>query len=123
MGKLFRKTKLSDNSFEAAPGGRSGTLTYQTPYGTPKGGNTVQDPRHFASSDKPKFSYCRSAENFIKIKNRRAENTSRRKDGSKRWPRGFGHQNLDVADSVWRKSRIEAIVKIPKIGRLGRSGF
>ena len=52
MGKLFRKTKLSENSFEAAPGGRSGTMKYQTPYGTPQGGNTVQDPRHFASSDK-----------------------------------------------------------------------
>jgi len=52
MGKLFRKTRLSENSFEAAPGGKSGTLSYQTPYGTPKGGNTVQDPRHFASSDK-----------------------------------------------------------------------
>ena len=52
MGKLFRKTKLSENSFEAAPGGKSGTLSYQTPYGTPQGGNIVQDPRHFASSDK-----------------------------------------------------------------------
>jgi len=52
MGKLFRKTKLSENSFEAAPGGSSGTMKYQTPYGTPQGGNTVQDPRHFSSSDK-----------------------------------------------------------------------
>jgi hypothetical protein len=51
MGKLFRKTRLSENSFEAAPGGKSGTLTYQTPYGTPGGGDYVQDPRHFASSD------------------------------------------------------------------------
>ena len=52
MGKLFRKTGLSENSFEASPGGGSGALNYQTPYGTPSGGNYSQNPSHFASSDK-----------------------------------------------------------------------
>lgn len=52
MGKLFRKTDISENSFEASPGGGGGTLNYQAPYGTPGGGNYVQNPSHFASSDK-----------------------------------------------------------------------
>ena len=48
--KLFKRIK--ENTFEPAGGGRSGTLNYSVGYGTPQGGNTVQDPRHFASSDK-----------------------------------------------------------------------
>ncbi len=48
---MAKRRIVKENSFEAAPGGRSGTLTYQTPYGTPGGGDYVQDPRHFASSD------------------------------------------------------------------------
>ena len=48
MGKKIVK----ENSFEGAPGGSSGTLNYQTPYGTPKDGNTVQNPDHFADSNK-----------------------------------------------------------------------
>ena len=52
MGKLFRKTKISENSFEASPGGSSGALNYQTPYGTPSGGNYTQNSSHFAGSDK-----------------------------------------------------------------------
>lgn len=47
-----KKKKLAENSFEAGVSGTSGTLNYQTGYGTPAGGNIVQDPRHFASSDK-----------------------------------------------------------------------
>jgi hypothetical protein len=42
---------VKENSFEGAPGGGSGTLNYQTGYGTPSGGNTTQNPSHFASSD------------------------------------------------------------------------
>jgi hypothetical protein len=52
MGKLFRKTGLSENSFEASPGGGGGSLNYQTPYGTPGGGNYTQNSSHFAGSDK-----------------------------------------------------------------------
>jgi len=43
---------IKENNFEPAPGGGSGALNYQTGYGTPSGGNLVQDPQHFASSDK-----------------------------------------------------------------------
>lgn len=51
MGKLFRRRRdISENSFEGSPGG-SGTMNYQTPYGTPGGGNYTQNPSHFAGSD------------------------------------------------------------------------
>lgn len=43
---------VKENSFEGAPGGGSGTLNYQTGYGTPSGGNVTQNPNHFSSSDK-----------------------------------------------------------------------
>lgn len=43
---------LKENNFEPAPGGSSGALNYQTGYGTPGGGNVVQNPEHFSSSDK-----------------------------------------------------------------------
>ena len=43
---------VKENSFEGSPGGGSGTLNYQTGYGTPGGGNYSQNPSHFASSDK-----------------------------------------------------------------------
>jgi hypothetical protein len=46
------KRTVQENSFEGAPGGGSGTLNYQTGYGTPSGGNTTQNPSHFSSSDK-----------------------------------------------------------------------
>jgi hypothetical protein len=46
------KRNIKENSFEGAPGGGSGTLNYQTGYGTPSGGNVTQNPSHFASSDK-----------------------------------------------------------------------
>lgn len=46
------KDQIQENSFEAAPGGKSGILNYQTGYGTPQGGDYIQDPAHFASSDK-----------------------------------------------------------------------
>lgn len=46
------KRIVKENSFEGAPGGGSGTLNYQTGYGTPSGGNVTQNPSHFASSDK-----------------------------------------------------------------------
>jgi len=51
MAKLFRKKGLNENSFEASPGGSSGTLNYSTPYGTPAGGNTTQSPDKFKSSN------------------------------------------------------------------------
>ena len=46
------KRTVQENSFEGAPGGGSGTLNYQTGYGTPSGGNVTQNPSNFASSDK-----------------------------------------------------------------------
>ena len=52
MTKKIDKRKLRENSFEGAPGGGSGTLNYQTGYGTPGGGNITQNPSHFSSSDK-----------------------------------------------------------------------
>ena len=48
--KLTKLLKLLENSFEGAPGGGSGTLNYQTGYGTPN--YKQQDPRNFSSSDK-----------------------------------------------------------------------
>lgn len=50
MDKLFKRIK--ENTFEPAGGGGSGALNYQTPYGTPGGGNYSQNPSHFSSSDK-----------------------------------------------------------------------
>ena len=46
------KRNVQENSFEGAPGGGSGTLNYQTGYGTPSGGNITQNPSNFSSSDK-----------------------------------------------------------------------
>ena len=46
------KRTVQENSFEGAPGGSSGTLNYQTGYGTPAGGNVTQNPSSFSSSDK-----------------------------------------------------------------------
>jgi hypothetical protein len=46
------KDHLHENSFEGGPGGASGILNYQTPYGTPAGGNISQNTDHFSASDK-----------------------------------------------------------------------
>ena len=51
MAKIFRKNGLSENSFEASPGGSSGTLNYGNVYGTPAGGNTTQNSDKFKSSN------------------------------------------------------------------------
>ena len=42
---------IDENSFEGAPGGRSGTLNYGQRYGTPAGGNITQDTSRFKSSN------------------------------------------------------------------------
>lgn len=58
MGKKYTLLKelcpkpIRENSFEGGPGGSGGSLNYGTSYGTPAGGNTTQNPDHFASSDK-----------------------------------------------------------------------
>jgi hypothetical protein len=52
MAKKVVKRTLRENAIDGAPGGGSGTLNYQTGYGTPSGGNTTQSPSHFSSSDK-----------------------------------------------------------------------
>ena len=52
MAKRVIKRIIRENSFEGAPGGDSGTLNYQTGYGTPSGGNTTQNSSHFSSSEK-----------------------------------------------------------------------
>ena len=44
---------VKENSFEGAPGGGSGTLSYGNTYGTPGGGDTIQDPNHFAHAETP----------------------------------------------------------------------
>jgi len=43
---------LKENSFDGAPGGSSGTLSYGTPYGTPGGGNVTQNPNSFSAYEK-----------------------------------------------------------------------
>ena len=52
MAKRVIKRIIIENSFEGAPGGGSGTLNYQTGYGTPGGGNISQNQSKFSSSDK-----------------------------------------------------------------------
>lgn len=47
----MRKHSIKENSFDAAPGGAAGAITYQTPYGTPFGPNQTQDPDHFESDN------------------------------------------------------------------------
>jgi hypothetical protein len=48
---IMKKTKINDNAIEGAPGGRNGVLNYQTPYGTPFGPDTSQNPGAFVHSD------------------------------------------------------------------------
>jgi hypothetical protein len=48
------KHPIKENSFDGAPGGTSGTLGYQTPYGTPSGLDNSQNPGAFDSSNKNK---------------------------------------------------------------------
>ena len=42
---------IKENTFEGGPGGKSGTLNYGQKYGTPSGGDAVQNPKHFGSSE------------------------------------------------------------------------
>ena len=51
MAKIFRKTGLSENSFEAGTAGSAGSINYSTGWGTPAGGNTSQSPDKFKSSN------------------------------------------------------------------------
>lgn len=44
--------QIKENEFFGAPGGTTGTINYQTGYGTPAGPNQTQDPDHFESSKK-----------------------------------------------------------------------
>jgi len=46
------KSLVKENTFDGAPGGGSGTLNYQTGYGTSGGGNVSQNPSKFTSSEK-----------------------------------------------------------------------
>ena len=49
---LYHMARIIDeNSFEAAPGGSSGTLNYSAGWGTPGGGNNSQSPEKFKSSN------------------------------------------------------------------------
>lgn len=48
------KRPIKENSFDAAPGGAAGAISYQAPYGTPSGPNQSQDPDHFQSSNNNK---------------------------------------------------------------------
>jgi hypothetical protein len=52
MAKRVIKRIIRENAIDGAPGGGSGTLNYQTGYGTPGGGNITQNPSKFSSSDK-----------------------------------------------------------------------
>jgi len=49
MAKLFRR--IGENSFEAGGYGSTGTINYSTGYGTPAGGNVMQNPDKFKSSN------------------------------------------------------------------------
>jgi len=49
MAKLFRR--IGENSFEAGAYGSGGTINYSTGYGTPAGGNVVQNANNFKSSN------------------------------------------------------------------------
>lgn len=46
---------VKENTFDAAPGGMSGALNYQSPIGTHSSPDVSQDPNHFDSSDYNKF--------------------------------------------------------------------
>lgn len=49
----MKNSNIQENSFEGGVAGTSGISNYGQSYGTPGGGNTVQDPNHFASSETP----------------------------------------------------------------------
>ena len=40
----MRKYPVKENAIDGAPGGASGTISYQAPYGTPSGPDNSQNP-------------------------------------------------------------------------------
>jgi hypothetical protein len=49
---MINKSLKTENNFEPAGGGNSGTLNYASTYGTPSGGNITQNPSKFSSNVK-----------------------------------------------------------------------
>lgn len=65
---LFKR--ITENTFEAGPSGGSGAISYGTPYGTPQGGNTTQNPVNFTSSDKTVNHFNNQSTGSAALKNR-----------------------------------------------------